>query len=601
MMTTNAAMRREADQPRPERRQTWQAVRETARREWGRAASLAERIRAHRERGSLPALLAGAQARGFRPEQQWRAQAPFQSPSVFARRLAVDGAGEREFRAILGGAMAPSGPEGDEIPGSLARWLAAFGRAPRPGRVASQATGPSTLSGGLIDVLAPVLDGVRARLAKDISQLLAGRQARPFDAAGAEALVFSLLPQQLAEIAGRTLAMELQLARLRGELGGTGPAEHLRDFIDRLCRRETALALFRQYPMLARQLAECVDTWAVAGLEFLRHLSQDWPEICARFGADPGRLVGISAAGPRCRGGRRAFITRFASGLCLVYQPRSLALEAHFQELLEWINQRSADLGFRTLTVLDRGDHGWMEFLAAGPCTSDAALSRLRRRQGAYLALMYAFDVTALPADSVLTSGEDPVLLDVAALFHPPVRDFADTGGKVAMPPEVILGNVQASVDPADRGCLEDIDVGFTAIYGLLVAHCDDLLAEGGPLARFASDEVPVMLRPAATYSRLLQEAWHPDLQRDALDRDRLFDRLWAAVADAPWFDAVVAAEQADLRRGDLPLFLGRPGSVDLRDGAGATYTGIYGEAPLDRMRRRLQRHRDLLAESHRA
>jgi lantibiotic modifying enzyme len=248
--------------------------------------------------------------------------------------------------------------------------------------VASQAIGPSTLSGGLVDVLAPVLAGVRARLVTDISQLLAGRKASPFDAAGAEALVFSLLPPRLAEIAGRTLAMELQLARLRGELGGPGPAEHLRDFVDRLCRRETALALFRQYPVLARQLAECVDAWAVAGLEFLRHLSQDWPEICTRFGADPGRLVGISAAGHRYRGGRCAITARFASGLCLAYQPRSLALDAHFQELLEWINQRSTDLEFRTLAVLDRGDHGWMEFVVAGPCASDAALSRLRRRQG---------------------------------------------------------------------------------------------------------------------------------------------------------------------------------------------------------------------------
>jgi lantibiotic modifying enzyme len=43
-------------------------------------------------------------------------------------------------------------------------------------------------------------------------------------------------------------------------------------------------------------------------------------------------------------------------------------------------------------------------------------------------------------------------------------------------------------------------------------------------------DQARVLLRPTEIYGRLLWESAHPDVLRDALDCDRLLDRLWLAL-----------------------------------------------------------------------
>ena len=85
---------------------------------------------------------------------------------------------------------------------------------------------------------------------------------------------------------------------------------------------------------------------------------------------------------------------RFASGFSLIYKPRSLALDAHFQDLLVWLNERGLSPTCRTLGVLDRGDYGWTECVSRRSCTSAPAMERFFERQGAYLALLYALDAT---------------------------------------------------------------------------------------------------------------------------------------------------------------------------------------------------------------
>ena len=62
-------------------------------------------------------------------------------------------------------------------------------------------------------------------------------------------------------------------------------------------------------------------------------------------------------------------------------------------------------------------------------------------------------------------------------------------------------------------------------------------------------------MRATRTYDALLRESFHPDVLRGALDRDRLFDRLWVATRLRPELPPVIGAERADLYRGDIPMF----------------------------------------------
>src|SRR5262249_31989010 len=91
----------------------------------------------------------------------------------------------------------------------------------------------------------------------------------------------------------------------------------------------------------------------------------------------------------------------------------------HFQELLTWLNERGTHPPFRTLKVLDRGTYGWVEFVAAGGCTSADEVRRFYQRQGGYLALLYALEATGFYFEDLIAAGEHPVLIDLEALFHP--------------------------------------------------------------------------------------------------------------------------------------------------------------------------------------
>ena len=127
------------------------------------------------------------------------------------------------------------------------------------------------------------------------------------------------------------------------------------------------------------------------------------------------------------------------------------------------------------------------------------------------------------------------------------------------------------------------------AVSDVLVEHrTAAALPRDGPVAAFARDEVRVILRPSAVYATLLREALHPDLQRDALDRDRFFDRLWIEVQSRPDHAKIIRAEREDLHHGDIPVFTTRPGARDLWSSRNERIGAFFDEAGLAIVQRRL-------------
>src|SRR5262249_21354077 len=148
----------------------------------------------------------------------------------------------------------------------------------------------------------------------------------------------------------------------------------------------------------------------------------DWEQIRAQFAltSDPGMLIAVSGgAGDTHRGGRSVMMLQFASGWQLVYKPKSLTVDVHFQELLSWLNERGDHPGFRTVKLLDRGTYGWSEFVPVCDCLSEEEVERFYERQGGYLALLYALEATDFHAENIIASGEYPILVDLEALLHP--------------------------------------------------------------------------------------------------------------------------------------------------------------------------------------
>jgi len=610
--------------------------------EWFRALTLSERI------ADLRTACAGAlevpidSALAARRLARWTSQPPFTEPQVFHRRLSMDGTSEPDLLRLLG---EPSSALRDRCT-SAPRWLSAlasgFARAhPEPDPLPA----PLVLErASFLSVVGPLLRQTVLRLQEEISLLARSTAPLPFDPATVVSICAAQLPDTLMPLLSRTLVLELNVARLEGQLEGESPQDRFQSFTRLLQKPDVAWALLEEYPVLARQVVNDLERWGTVSAEFLRRLCEDWPAIRRDLaGTDPGPLVEVEGAGDTHRGGRRVLIARFSSGFRLVYKPKSLAADRHFQELLAWLNEHGATPPFRTLHLLDRECYGWVEHVAARGCARVDEVERFYARLGGYLALFYALEATDFHAENLLASGEHPVPVDLEALFHPrlgrpgqPEMDLAyealaHSVTRVGLLPERIwatgdspgvdlsgMGNPQGQLTPfkvprwkdlatdtmqlvrqrvpmagaknqptLDGAAVdllhyaEAVEAGFSSTYALLLRHREELVAEEGPIRAFAQDEVRVILRMTQTYGSLLRESFHPDVLRDALDRDRLLDRLWLQVKAGPHLEAVIPAERRDLLQGDIPMFVTRPGARDLWTSFNERLVDFFSESGL--------------------
>ncbi|MEU8043929.1 type 2 lanthipeptide synthetase LanM [Micromonospora echinofusca] len=554
---------------------------------------------------------------------RWRDSQAFATAGAWQRRLAADACDEDVLLRLLDEPAAVIAARLAHPP-EWSRRLQGLYSGPAPDDWRPERLPGRPLDDALV-VAAPLLADARRRV-REAAAELAG-PATPVDPAAVDALGLAELLDELVRLLSRASVLELNVARVRGELTGPTPARRFATFFARMAQPRVALDFLTEYPVLARQLLTVVDAWASSTVEFLRRLRDDWAAIAPALGVRPdARLTGLTPAGDAHRGGRRVCVARFDDGSRVVYKPRDLAVDARFQRLLGWLARRDADLGLRPFGVLTRDGYGWTEFVAGAAPTS---LPRYARHYGSLLALLHALGAGDCHPGNVVGAGDTPVLVDLETLFTPALergRGAAD-GGAVAscvlavglLPageppageagacncaewlgagtdemqlhvPGVHVGHgAPAAVEgvrPADLRAYEaDVVAGFRRAY-------DVLGAEAGVLAdrvrAFAGDEIRVVLRPTRTYARLQEALLHTDHLRDALDRDRLLDWLWVGVEELPVLATTIAAERADLAAGDTPLFTARVGARDLWAGRDRRLPGALAGSALDGALRRI-------------
>src|SRR5262245_7727890 len=300
---------------------------------------------------------------------------------------------------------------------------------------------------------------------------------------------------------------------------------------------------------------------------------------------------------------------------------------------------------FRVMKVLDRGAYGWVEFVTAYGCETPEQAQRFYERLGALVALLYVLDATDFHHENLLAAGEHPVLIDLEALFHPRVnhlqaspsleftqRAVAQSVLRIGLLPQHIwvneegegldlsgMGGAEGQLTPfpvlaaeqqgtdqmrftrkrvefgasQNRPMLNGASVkledhaghflkGFTEMYRLMVTHREELLAVEGPIGRFACDEVRLIARATKIYAQVLQESYHPNVLRSALDRDRLLDRLWAGIENRPGMARLIPAEHADLQKGDIPFFATWPASRHLWTSSGELIEDFLSQTSLE-------------------
>jgi type 2 lantibiotic biosynthesis protein LanM len=503
---------------------------------------------------------------------------------------------------------------------------------------------------GCLTAFAPLIQEARDDVRAGICELARTHGPLPFDPDLIEESLASGLADPLIQMTARVMVLELNVARLEGQLPGDTPQDRFMGFVDRLQDPAVAGQLFAEYPVLIGEIGNRLARWSAFSLEFLKHFCEDREATRNNlFDQDPGPLVSVyGGAGDTHRGGRSVMILTFAGGARVVYKPRPLAVEEHFQQLLLWLNAHGAEPAFRPLRTFDRASHGWAEFVDTVPCANAAEADRFYQRQGGYLALLFALGASDLHAENLIACGEHPILVDLEAMFHHrpalvrtgvadelagdalnnsvfgvgllPMRIWANAdsggvdmsglgGGAGQMTPhgvpqwertdtdEMHLVRKQVVIPGAkNRPVLggraldpgdytESIAKGFADMYALLLRHRGEMPAL---LREFANDEVRIILRPTQTYGALLYESFHPDLLRCEVDRLAFLDRLQEGAIVRPDLSALVAFERHDLIAGDIPMFTTRPSSRYLFTSKGEVVENYFLESGIAAAERRI-------------
>ncbi|MCX4388031.1 type 2 lanthipeptide synthetase LanM family protein [Micromonospora peucetia] len=607
---------------------------------WAPGRTLAERVRAADHGGPVAADPVSEHA--MRRLRDWRSAYELGATGQFANRLAALGITERQFLALLDRPPAALA-NGSGAPGWAEFTERALGIAPDGARHLPPDTPWSDAFAG---VLAPFVTAACADLRQRVRTPGMSVVA---DLDAVYAGFADALRVRLVAMASRTFVLELNVARAAGRLAGPTPEHRFAAFVADLAQRERLTRVMTDYPVLARLLATACRHAVEATAELLDRFVADRAEILGRLldGRDPGPLAGFDVAGDSHGHGRAVAILRFGSGARVIYRPRSVAVHVHFNEVLDWLNGLLPELELRTLTVLARDGYGWIEAVDRAACADVGQVGAFYRRQGVLLALLYLLGMTDIHHENLIACADQPVLVDVETLMHPdlPVptaapdpaaRALRTSVYRTALLPQPLIGErglldisglggdpgaqqlretvawaaagtdtmhlvrrsapVRAAENrptldgvPADAAeYTAELLAGFRAAYRAIARRAGDLIGPDGLLRRFAADELRVIVRSTRTYTVLLSESTHPDVLRDALDRDQIFDLLWAASVDDPVRNRLVSREIEQLWAGDVPLFTCCPDDRDLTGGDGVGFVDVLDEPVLATAQRKI-------------
>ncbi len=350
-------------------------------------------------------------------------------------------------------------------------------------------------------------------------------------------------------------------------------------------------ATLEEAPALGRVLGVVAANGRAFSRELLARLRADRDELEPLLGR--GRPV--SGAGDRHDDGRFVLPVAFEDDRRVLYKPKDL---------------RGGDVLARVLEVLgapltlparlSREDYVWEAFTEEALPSSPAEWADLAREVGTWTCLFDLLGTTDMHVANVRLSGGRLVPVDTETLlsfyFEPTDRLPwlpAGTSSRLISAPmrsrhQAALGDIGVLADPAHRPLLDHLDralAGYAEMQSRLAGSRESLHAVLDELA-----DVPVrgVVRNTWVYFRLLMLSLEPGALGSGVTRDLVLERLWRAQRRFGLPVAVVQAEVDALGDLDVPLFRFLPGGRDLVGPGGRVAAAALSEAPLNRVRARL-------------
>lgn len=456
----------------------------------------------------------------------------------------------------------------------------------------------------------------------------------------------------LERLIRRAFILELNVCGLKGELRGANDSDKYKEFTRKFYSLEHRLVFFEKYPVLFRTVVTKLDLWAESIIEFLLRLKSDRTLIEKTFGVPlNANLKSISLSGDTHNNGRSVLVIEFCSENFLIYKPRSTSIEFGFQKYIKFFNSVNPNLELLCISVLDMDTYGWVEYVPFIEQLTQNESDIYHYRLGFLTAIVYSINGVDIFFENLISSGTNPVIIDLETMFHTSIDkkngngpvsalqlslydsiigigilpqpnqgateselfDVSVMGAKKnAQAPYKVSGvenfgrsdmriaeitgwiNENKASSENDFSHLTKINALFHGLEDGLKSvfiHKEALGSTGGVVDKcFKNSKRRLLVRDTKTYGAIQDDEAHPDLLRDQIEREWHWDNLWSEVVDRPNLSLFIHSELNQLKQGDIPYFSGYIDSISITgsDGSVINLSSFLDESPIDLVKNKL-------------
>ncbi|WP_176215095.1 type 2 lanthipeptide synthetase LanM family protein [Cytobacillus gottheilii] len=222
------------------------------------------------------------------------------------------------------------------------------------------------------------------------------------------------------QIAMKTILLELNVSRLRGELSGDSPEDRFHSFNNLFAEKDRLIDFYSEYILLARLLSTKAHFTVKNTIEFLENITINKKTIYEEFNLDEDDLIeSISPGlGDSHNEGNTVISLTMSSGKKYLYKPRDSQIAIAYHDLINWLNSKESILKMGTYKIINFGTFSVEEFVPHMECNSEEEVKEYYTRFGQIIALMYILNGRDMHMENIIAKGNTPVIVDTETLLH---------------------------------------------------------------------------------------------------------------------------------------------------------------------------------------